>query len=88
MCARGCPPSWAVVARFELAAIHPEHAALDRSYFMKPGDHVKIIGRDGFYVLLKEVQGTATLRSGSARSPDEPTLAIPINQVVSLEPTK
>jgi hypothetical protein len=55
---------------------------------MQPGDHVKIIGRDGFYVFLKEVQGTATLRLGSARSLDEPTLAIPINQVVSLEPTK
>jgi hypothetical protein len=55
---------------------------------MKPGDHVKIIGRDGFYVFLKEVQGTATLRAGTAKSPDEPTLAIPIHQVVSLEHTK
>ena len=55
---------------------------------MKPGDHVKIIGRDGFYVFLKEVQGTATVRLGSAKSPDEATLAIPIQQVVSLEPTK
>jgi len=55
---------------------------------MKPGDHVKIIGRDGFYVFLKEAQGTATLRLGSAKSPDEPTLAILIHQVVSLEPTK
>jgi hypothetical protein len=55
---------------------------------MQPGDHVKIIGRDGFYVFLKEVRGTATVRLGGARSLDEPTLAIPINQVVSLEPTK
>ena len=55
---------------------------------MKPGDHVKIIGRDGFYVFLKEVQGTATVRLGSGKSPDEATLAIPIHQVVSLEPTK
>jgi hypothetical protein len=55
---------------------------------MKPGDHVKIIGRDGFYVFLKEAQGTATLRLGSAKSADGPTLAIPIHQVVSLEPTK
>jgi hypothetical protein len=54
---------------------------------MKAGDHVKIIGRDGFYVFLKEAQGTATLRLATAKSPDEPTLAIPITQVVSLEPT-
>jgi hypothetical protein len=52
---------------------------------MKQGDHVKIIGRDGFYLFLKEVQGTATLRVGGAKSPDTPTLAIAINQVVSLE---
>ena len=55
---------------------------------MKPGDHVKIIGRDGFYVFLKEVQGTATLRLGSAKSLDEPTLLISIHQIVSLEHTK
>ena len=52
---------------------------------MKPGDHVKVMGRDGFYVFLKEVQGTATLRVGGAKSPDTPTLVIAINQVVSLE---
>jgi hypothetical protein len=52
---------------------------------MKQGDHVKVIGKDGFYVFLKEVQGTATLRVGGARSPDTPTLAIPINRIVSLE---
>jgi len=52
---------------------------------MKQGDHVKVMGRDGFYVFLKEVEGTATLRVGGAKSPDTPTLAIAINQVVSLE---
>jgi hypothetical protein len=53
---------------------------------MKHGDHVKIIGRDGVYVFLKEVQGTATLRR-SGNSPNEPTLAISIDEVVSLEQT-
>lgn len=52
---------------------------------MKQGDHVKVIGRDGFYVFLKEVQGTATLRASAAKSTDEPTFAIPISKVVSLE---
>jgi len=55
---------------------------------MTQGDHVKVIGRDGFYVFLKEVQGTATLRVGGAKSPDTPTLAIAINRVVSLETIK
>jgi hypothetical protein len=55
---------------------------------LKQGDHVKVIGRDGFYVFLKEVQGTATLRAGGAKSPDESTLAIPTNQVISLEKTE
>jgi hypothetical protein len=55
---------------------------------MKQGDFVKVIGRDGFYVFLKDLQGTATLKVGGAKSPDEPTLAVPINQVVSLEKTK
>jgi hypothetical protein len=54
---------------------------------MKQGDHVKVMGRDGFYVFLKEVHGTATLRLGGAKNPDTPTLAIPINRVVSLEKT-
>jgi hypothetical protein len=47
---------------------------------MKQEDQVKVIGRDGLYVLLKEVQGTATLRAGGAKHPDRSTLAIPINQ--------
>jgi hypothetical protein len=55
---------------------------------MKQGDHVKVIGKDGFYIFLNEVQGTATLRVGGARSPDTPTLTIPINRIVSLEKTE
>lgn len=55
---------------------------------MKHGDYVKVIGRDGFYVFLKELQGTATLRVGSAKSPDTPTLAIAMSRVVSLEKTE
>ena len=55
---------------------------------MKQGDFVKVIGRDGFYVFLEEVQGTATLRVGGANSPDTPTLAIAISQVVPLETTE
>ncbi|MFZ0284826.1 MAG: hypothetical protein WAL32_06310 [Terriglobales bacterium] len=55
---------------------------------MKPGDHVKITGQDGFYVFLKEFQGTATVRSAGAKGAGDPTLAIPINQVISLEHTK
>jgi hypothetical protein len=52
---------------------------------IKQGDHVKIMGSDGFYVFLKESQGTATLRAGGAKSPDTSTLAIPLNRLVSLE---
>ena len=55
---------------------------------MKTGDHVKIIGRDGFYVFLKEAEGIATLRSGSAKSQEDATLTISIHRVISLEPTK
>jgi hypothetical protein len=55
---------------------------------VKTGDHVKIIGRDGFYVFLKEVEGIATLRSGGAKSPDDATMTISIHRVISLEPTK
>ena len=54
---------------------------------MKQGDHVKVMGIDGFYVFLKEVQGTATLRVGGATGPDKPTIAIAIDRVVSLERT-
>jgi hypothetical protein len=56
-----------------------------RERSMKQGDHVKIMGIAGFYVFLKEVQGTATLRVGSANGPDQPTIAIAIDRVVSLE---
>ncbi len=55
---------------------------------MEQGDYVKIMGRDGFYVFLKEVQGRATLRVGGTNCSDQPTLEIPINQVISLERTK
>ena len=51
---------------------------------MKQGDHVKVIGRDGFYVFLKEDQGTATLRAGIALGSSE-TLDIPVSRIVSLE---
>jgi hypothetical protein len=52
---------------------------------MKQGDHVKVIGKDGFYVFLKEDHGTATLRAGGAHVPGEATLAIPADRVISLE---
>lgn len=52
---------------------------------MQQGDHVKVIGRDGFYVFVKEDQGTATLRAGGASHPGETLLAIPLNRIVSLE---
>ncbi len=55
---------------------------------MKQGDFVKVIGRDGFYLFLKEVQGTATLREGSAKSSGTPTFAVPMGRVVSLEKTE
>jgi hypothetical protein len=49
------------------------------------GDHVRVLGKDGLYVFLKEVQGTATLRLGGRKSREEPTLAIAIDRIVSLE---
>ncbi len=52
---------------------------------MKQGDHVKVIGRDGFYIFLKEDHGTATLRAGGAQVPGEITLSIAADRVVSLE---
>jgi hypothetical protein len=55
---------------------------------MQPGDQGEIIGRDGSYVFVKEVRGTATVRLWSAKSPPDATLAIPIRHVVSREPTK
>jgi hypothetical protein len=61
---------------------------LPKQTAIKQGDYVKITGRDGFYLFLKEVEGMATLRQGGGKSPNEPTLAVPINQVVSLEHSK
>jgi hypothetical protein len=55
---------------------------------IKQGDYVKIMERDGFYVFLKVVQGTATLRAGGASSLGKSTLAIPINRIISLEPNR
>lgn len=57
---------------------------------MTHGDHVRIIGRDGLYVFLKEVQGTATLqlvgrKSIAGRKSLDEALAIPIEHIVSLE---
>jgi len=54
---------------------------------MKQGDHVKIIGKDGFYVFLSEMEGTAILRVGGMKNVGEPSLDIPMAQVVSLEKT-
>ena len=54
---------------------------------MEHGDHVRIVGRDGLYVFVKEIRGTATLRLGGTKRTPEPTLSIPINQVFSLEKT-
>jgi hypothetical protein len=53
---------------------------------MQRGDHVKITGKDGVYVFLTEIRGTATLRRGG-KGRDEPTVAVPIDEVVSLEHT-
>jgi hypothetical protein len=55
---------------------------------MKQGDHVKVIGRDGFYIFLKEDHGMATLRAEGAQIPGEITLAIPADRIVSLERIK
>ena len=55
---------------------------------MEHGDHVRVMGRDGLYVFVKEVQGTATLRLGSTKRRDEtPPYSIPIDRVFSLEQT-
>jgi hypothetical protein len=52
---------------------------------MKQGDHVKIIGKDGFYVYVREVAGMATVRAGGKNNLDKPCLDIPLSQVISLE---
>jgi hypothetical protein len=54
---------------------------------MEHGDHVKVLGRDGVYVFLKGDQGVATLRRGG-KSPDAPTIPVPIGNVISLEQEK
>jgi hypothetical protein len=51
---------------------------------MEHGDHVKVLGRDGVYVFLKDARGVATLRRGG-KSPDAPTISVPMGDVISLE---
>jgi hypothetical protein len=55
---------------------------------MKQGDHVKIMGRDGFYEFETEAQGMAILRLCDKNSADNPRVSIPIHQVLSLETTE
>jgi hypothetical protein len=62
--------------------------SVEKETALKSGDHVKVIGRDGFFVFLEETQGTVTLRPGGKKSPEQVTLAIPMQQVISLEKTK
>ena len=52
---------------------------------MEKGDYVKVMGKDGFYVFLVEVQGRAILRVGGTKNIEQTTFDVPINQVVSLE---
>jgi hypothetical protein len=56
---------------------------------LEKGDHVKVMGKDGFYVFLAEIQGNAILRVGGTESKVESkehlTIDVPMNQVVSLE---
>jgi hypothetical protein len=53
--------------------------------YLDKGDHVKVMGKDGFYVFLAEVKGRATLRAGGTKNIEQPTFDVPINQVMSLE---
>ena len=77
-----------LLQRDEVGTPHlPRASKGQRERSMKQGDHVKVMGIDGFYVFLKEVQGTATLRVCSTNDPDKPTIAIAIDRVVSLEKT-
>jgi hypothetical protein len=56
-----------------------------KEIILEKGDHVKVMGKDGFYVFLAEVQGRAILRVSSAKSLEHPTFDVPINRVISLE---
>jgi hypothetical protein len=60
-----------------------EHAR-PKETTMEHGDHVKVIGRDGVYVFLKDVQGVATLRR-EGKGLENPTIPIPLDDVISLE---
>src|ERR1700677_4587507 len=57
------------------AAMGPKETILEK------GDHVKVMGKDEFYVFLAEFQGRATLRAGGAKNLEYPTFDVPINQV-------
>ena len=63
----------------------PRATRVPKETTVNHGDHVRVFGKDGLYVFLKEVQGTATLRLGGRKSPEEPTLAIAMDRIVSLE---
>ena len=52
---------------------------------LEKGDRVKVMGKDGFYVFLAEVQGNAILRVGGTKSTEHLTIDVPMNQVVSLK---
>ncbi len=52
---------------------------------LEKGDFVKVMGKDGFYVFLAEVQGKAILRVGGPKSTEHLTFEVPMNQVESLE---
>ena len=52
---------------------------------LEKGDYVKVMGKDGFYIFMAEVQGKAILRVGGAESTEHLTIDVPMNKVVSLE---
>jgi hypothetical protein len=58
---------------------------VQKEIIVEKGDHVKIMGKDGFYVFVAEIQGRAILRVSSATSLKAPTFDVPINRVISLE---
>ena len=63
----------------------PPATRVPKETAMNYGDHVRVLGKDGLYVFLREIQGTATLRLGGRKSTERPTLAIAIDRIVSLE---
>jgi hypothetical protein len=57
----------------------------DKEATLEKGDHVKVMGKDGFYIFVAEVQGNAILRVGGTESTEHLTIDVPVNLVVSLE---